>query len=102
MAKRGLLRSGYVLISILLLISCRKDMDRFFDCDQDDMVATVSVWASGLNNPRGLTFGPDGSLYVAEGGIGGTNSTAGLCTQVIPPIGPYTGSNTGARILRVS
>lgn len=102
MAKRGLLRSGYVLIGILLLISCRKDMDRFFDCDQDDMVATVSVWASGLNNPRGLTFGPDGSLYVAEGGIGGTNSTAGLCTQVIPPIGPYTGSNTGARILRVN
>jgi len=33
---------------------------------------TVSVFTSGLENPRGLTFGPDGQLYVAEGGLGGT------------------------------
>ena len=32
----------------------------------------ISVFASGFNNPRGLTFGPDGDLYVAEGGLGGT------------------------------
>ncbi|WP_207515404.1 ScyD/ScyE family protein [Longitalea luteola] len=101
MAKRGLLRSGYVLLVILTVASCRKDIGHYCDCDQEDLVASVSVLASGLNNPRGLTFGPDGNLYVAEGGIGGTNSTAGLCTQVLPPIGPYTGSNTGARILRV-
>ena len=56
-----------------------------------------AVYATGLNNPRGLKFGPDGKLYVAEGGTGGTNSTTG-CDQVIPPIGPYTGSQTGARI----
>ncbi len=102
MAKRGFLQSGYVLVVILSLASCRKDMGKHCDCDQEDMVASVSVLASGLNNPRGLTFGPDGSLYVAEGGIGGTNSTAGQCTQVLPPIGPYTGSNTGSRILKVS
>jgi hypothetical protein len=60
--------------------------------------ADVSVYATGLNNPRGLKFGPDGNLYVAEGGTGGTNSTLGTCEQVIPPIGPYTGSQNGARI----
>ncbi len=34
---------------------------------------SVEVVASGLNNPRGLSFGGDGALYVAEAGVGGTN-----------------------------
>jgi hypothetical protein len=101
MAKRGVLLSGYVLIVVLSIVSCRKDIGKYCDCKQDDMVATVSVFASGFNNPRGLTFGPDGNLYVAEGGIGGTDSTIGKCTQVIAPVGPYKGSKTGARILKV-
>ncbi len=33
--------------------------------------ATLEVIVSGLVNPRGLTFGPDGALYVAEAGSGG-------------------------------
>src|ERR1700694_891619 len=37
----------------------------------------VTVVSSGLENPRGLKFGPDGQLYVAEGGLGGTSSTVG-------------------------
>jgi hypothetical protein len=45
-----------------------------------------------------LAFGPDGTLYVAEAGLGG--STVGKCTQVIPPVGPYTGGLT-ARISKV-
>jgi len=61
----------------------------------------VTVVASGLNNPRGLAFGPNGALYVAEGGTGGTKSTKGKCTQVVPPIGPYTGGFT-ASISRIS
>jgi hypothetical protein len=63
---------------------------------------TVTVYATGLNNPRGLKWGPDGMLYVAEGGVGGSDSTADQCRQVIPPIGPYTGnSNGGSRISRI-
>jgi hypothetical protein len=34
------------------------------------------VVASGLNNPRGLAFGPDGALYVAEAGAGGSDCFA--------------------------
>ncbi len=61
----------------------------------------VSIYATGLNSPRGLKFGPDGYLYVAEGGSGGTLSTTAMqCTQV-PNVGPYTGSRTGGRISRI-
>ncbi|HYX45719.1 MAG TPA: ScyD/ScyE family protein [Sphingomicrobium sp.] len=62
---------------------------------------TVEIYASGFNNPRGLKFGPDGALYVAEGGAGGTASTVGICDQVIAPLGPYSGTTTGGRITRV-
>jgi hypothetical protein len=63
--------------------------------------ASITVFATGLDNPRGLEFGSDGALYVAEGGRGGTNSTVGSCDQVVPPVGPYTGGRTG-RISRIS
>ena len=33
------------------------------------------VIASGLNNPHGLTFGSDGSLYIAEAGVGGNGAS---------------------------
>ena len=57
-------------------------------------VATTVV-ATGLDNPRGITFGPDGNLYVAEAGVGGTNSTVGQCPQAPFPLGPITGGPTG-------
>jgi hypothetical protein len=62
--------------------------------------ANATVYASGLEGPRGLAFGTDGSLYVAEAGLGGKTSTAGTCAQVPVPVGPYTGGPT-ARISKI-
>jgi hypothetical protein len=41
----------------------------------------VTVVMSGLDNPRGLAFGPEGALYVAEAGRGGSSPC-----QVIGPL----------------
>lgn len=60
----------------------------------------VSVFATGLQFPRGLAFAANGDLYVAEAGTGGTEMTLGQCTQVIAPIGPYRNGPTG-RISRI-
>jgi hypothetical protein len=57
--------------------------------------APFSVFASGLENPRGLRFSPEGVLYVAEAGTGGSLSTTpGQCQQVPGPVGPYMGGYT--------
>jgi sugar lactone lactonase YvrE len=49
--------------------------------------ASRLVIASGLDNPRGLNFGPDGALYVAEAGRGGVSA---LCLPQggAPPTAP--------------
>src|SRR5215217_4003967 len=35
--------------------------------------ASLTVVASGFDNPRGFTWGPDGTLYLAQAGRGGDN-----------------------------
>lgn len=39
--------------------------------------AQLTTVATGLNNPRGLAFGPSGILYVGEAGLGAGNGSGG-------------------------
>jgi hypothetical protein len=58
--------------------------------------ASFTVVADGLNNPRRLSFGPDGALYVAEAGIGGTDATAKA-----PELGTSLGLGSTGSITRI-
>ena len=44
-------------------------------------ISEIEVLASGLDSPRKLSFGPDGALYVAEAGRGGTGTSIPSPTQ---------------------
>src|SRR6266540_946075 len=60
-----------------------------------DAQAPFTVVASGLNTPRGLTFGPDGKLYIAEAGTGGDEQV-----DWVPPF-RFARPGTTGRIVRI-
>jgi hypothetical protein len=62
----------------------------------------VTTYAEGLTNPRGLTFGPDGHLYVAEAGTGGDDVATDEpgCEAEFNVYSPYFAGDTG-RVTRV-
>jgi hypothetical protein len=64
--------------------------------------AGLLVIASGLDNPRGLAFGSDGALYVAEAGRGGTSTACAPAPD--PPFANRCYGPSGAitRILAIN
>ena len=73
----------------------------------DDSIV-ASMFAMGLSNPRGLKFGLDGDLYVAEGGFptgdvtGAPVGLGGNCSAGSGGPGEYFGSTTGSRISKIN
>lgn len=57
--------------------------------------SAIETVATGLNNPRGLNFGPEGALYVAEAGSGGS----GPCGPLPPD--PMVCYGTSSSITRL-
>jgi hypothetical protein len=57
----------------------------------------LTLVASGLTNPRGVLWAADGTLYVAQAGVGG--ESLGTPTAP-PPVGPFSGGLT-ASVVRI-
>ena len=112
--KRSITLLVIAILSFFAFVTCQKALKTEDQASPSQRVAllnakpkvvlkgAISVFSTGFNNPRGLKFGPDGNLYVAEGGTGGSDSTVGLCDQVVFPVGIYHGSPTGGRISKVN
>lgn len=91
---RKLIQTAAVLGAALLVAACGGS-----DGDRQPIITT---YATGLTSPRGLTFGPDGRLYVAEAGTGGALAPANTaeCPRDINIYSPYTAGYSG-RVVRV-
>ena len=87
-------RNGWIAISCAVLGVCAGSA---FDLEAQlpPVPAGATAVAQGLLGPRGLKFGPDGNLYVATSGTGGTTPA---CSSV--PNGPFLGGPT-ATILKI-
>ncbi len=63
----------------------------------DAQTAGPSLVASGLTNPRGFLWTADGTIWVAQAGIGGDSPGV---PEAPPPVGPFSGAPT-ASVVRV-
>lgn len=76
---------SFAFISCLTLLSV----------GQAAQAASFTVLADGLKNPRGIGFGPDGSIYVGETGEGGDGNCQPSPSTMFEPIcAGQTGSVT--------
>ncbi len=62
-------------------------------------VGNATTIASGLRNPRGIAFAPNGALYVAEAGMGGPGPCIPSPSQPPPVVRCYGETGSLTRIL---
>jgi hypothetical protein len=102
---RTAFRSATLLAGFLLMGSSVLYADSFgpsSDRKHKPSRPSVTTYATGLTSPRGLTFGPDGKLYVAQAGTGGSLTATGGpgCPVNFNIFSPYTAGYSGS-VIRV-
>lgn len=104
---RNSLKSAIAIAGLLLFGSNVLHADDYFGHPNGDRQhrpsrPSVRTYATGLTNPRGLTFGPDRNLYVAEAGTGGPLKATDRpgCPANFNIYSPYTAGYSG-RVIRV-
>ena len=112
--KRKLLQRAAALAALLIATACGGGGDALTASTSETALrrdegrgeargpVVVTPYATGLSSPRGMAFGPDGHLYVAEAGSGGTQVASGKpeCPTHVNIYSPYTAGYSG-RVLRV-
>lgn len=92
-------RAGLAALCAMGFAIAFGDMQQVHAAPAGSATASVVHFASGLQFPRGLRFGPDGFLYVAEAGEGPvSDAPPAQCELAGPVVQPYRASPTGGRI----
>ena len=99
-------KPAIVLTGLMLVSSSVLHADSFRPASATKHASSgpsVTTYAKGLTNPRGVAFGPDGNLYVAEAGVGGGQTPADIdpsCPVYVNIYSPFTAGYSG-RVIRV-
>ena len=96
-------RVARLLASFVLLVACTAEPPSRPTAEPLDsragpsLAASTSVVMSGLDSPRGLAWGPEGALYVAEAG---STDVTGPCAAVFRGLNCYSGTGAISRLWR--